>query len=71
RIKIVIDQKKKTEYGLQICGNGEKIKVEQISTERRIVKDIIRKLKPYNISPEIAKEIIEDLISEFGCSAEL
>ncbi len=50
------------EYGLEIKNDQKKLFIEQISTKISTVKGIIKKLKPYNIEPEIVLEVIPDLL---------
>ena len=51
-----------TEFGLKISNGKEKVIIVPISSDRREVKAIVGKLRPHNLSPAIAKEVIEDLI---------
>lgn len=50
------------EYGLEIKNSQNKLCIEQISTKISTVKEIIKKLKPYNVEPEIVLELIPDLL---------
>lgn len=51
-----------TEFGLKISNGKEEVIIIPISSNRREVKAIVEKLRPHNLSPTIAKEVIEDLI---------
>lgn len=54
--------KMQTEFGLYIKDREDCVQIDCISSDRQHVKDIVRKLKPFNLSPCIAKEVIEDLL---------
>lgn len=50
------------QYGLKVTNGHHNIIVENISIKKSIVKDIIKKLKPYNVEPEIVLELVPDLL---------
>lgn len=51
-----------TEYGLIITNGKERITVFPLAPNRQTVLAMVRKLRPFNLSPAIAKEVLEDLI---------
>lgn len=51
-----------TQFGLLITRSNTKVYINEISSEKSKVKDMINKMRTYNVDPEIVKEIIDDLL---------
>ncbi len=51
-----------TQFGLLISRNKSKVYINKISSNKSKVKNMISKMRTYNVDPEIAREIVEDLL---------
>lgn len=60
--KAAAEAERQVQFGLRIKKNKKTVFVTEISTDKHYVKNMIQKLKPYNLCPEVAKEVITDLL---------
>lgn len=72
---ICVRKEKAISYGISIikkeyCKNSikcEKQSVEKISTNKRKIKDIIKILKDYAVTPIALEDVLEDLLKQDRC----
>jgi len=54
-------------YGIQIYANGESCQIENISSDKKKVEQLLHKLRKHEIEPEYLHEYVEDFIAEQYC----
>ena len=54
-------------YGIQISSNGECSQIENISSDKQKVEQLLHKLRKHEIEPEYLHEYVEDFIYEQYC----
>lgn len=72
---ICVKEEKAIAYGISIikkeyCKNSikcERNSVEKISTNKRKIKDIIKILKDYAVTPIALEDVLEDLLKQESC----